>query len=102
MKIPLSVAECPNCCGVLWLEIEETEMDGTPTEFGIQVSCYDERCTGIADQYPYVYWLPITVKVYEWAKDHARIAPDRSGDVVATEEYDRRRLMEWEQWAKAG
>lgn len=72
--------KCPYCGSKdLWLEVTEWEADtGAPTEAGCMVSCGNEENTEISHYFmPYVYWLPLTVKVYAWAKDNIAVGLSR-------------------------
>lgn len=79
-KLP-NYFKCPYCDSKdLWLEVTEWETDtGIPTEAGCMVSCGNEDEEDGPDHYymPYVYWLPLTVRVYAWAKDNIAIGPSR-------------------------
>lgn len=80
--VPRHVALCPHCGkdGELWLEVDEWEDGGVPTEAGCHVSCAKEteRRDDIHWQMPYVYWLPLEDTVYRWAAEHVRIVPDEA------------------------
>ena len=80
--VPREVALCPHCKkdGELWLEVDEWEDDGTPTEAGCHVSCTKETAyrDDVHWQMPYVYWLPLGHTVYQWAVEHIRIMPDEA------------------------
>lgn len=69
--------KCPYCGSRdLWLEVTEWEADtGIPTEAGCMVSCgQEENESGPGHYYePYVWWLPITMQVYQWARQHIAI-----------------------------
>lgn len=68
LDIPRSVAVCPYCQGDLSFEVEEWDAaTGVPTETGVMVSCTNERDPQINHfDMPYVYWLPMTMQVYDW------------------------------------
>lgn len=87
--IPRTVASCPHCPGALHLEVDEWQNDGTPTEAGVHVSCDGETddANDAHWQMPYVYWMPLEMKVYEWARVHIR--------VTETEEEMRAKLADW-------
>jgi hypothetical protein len=72
---------CPYCDEYkLYLEFDETEMDGTPTDFGVHVHCkneldvddpnYDPRDHAYE---PYIHWLPVEARAYKWACQNIRI-----------------------------
>lgn len=90
--IPRRVAICPHCRanGKLYLEVDEWEEDGTPTEAGVHVSCDGETDdpNDVHYQMPYVYWMPMEHIVYKWAAKHVR--------VTETEEETRARLADFE------
>lgn len=87
--IPRRVAICPHCRGKLMLEVDEWEMDGTPTEAGAHVSCANETDdpNDVHYQMPYVYWMPMEGIVYRWAVKHIR--------VTESEGETRARLSDW-------
>lgn len=89
--IPPTVAICPHCGadGKLYLEVEEWEEDGTPTEIGCHVSCENETMKRDDPHWrePYVTLLPLEYTVYLWAVKHVR--------VTETEEEERERLRAW-------
>ena len=89
--IPRRVALCPHCRGdgILHLEVDEWEEDGTPTEAGVHVSCVNETddTDDIHYHMPYVYWLPLEDIVYRWARVHVR--------VTESEAEARQRLADW-------
>lgn len=67
-QIPSEIAVCPYCGGRLWFEVDEWDAETrVPTEAGVHVSCEDED-EPEPDHYqmPYVYWMPLTARVYRW------------------------------------
>ncbi len=78
IKVPLAVARCPTCGRRVWLEVEEWEErpDGTgiPTSGGVIAHCTRSYHEGAEEtRHPYIYWLPVREKVYEWARAHVRV-----------------------------
>lgn len=80
MKVPRDIATCPTCNGTLWLDIEVWEDEtGVPLEEGCAVTCTRSQHSGTMEtQMPYIYWLPINVKVAAWARQNVRIAKNGS------------------------
>jgi hypothetical protein len=106
LNIPKDIARCPTCNRGLFLEVNEWEDDtGIPTEEGTKPMCPVFHRNSEADRLPYVYWLPIEVKVYAWARDHVRVFwTGKETVLLPQEEYDGRtdaaKLAAWEAWAK--
>jgi hypothetical protein len=105
--VPRTVATCPTCNRTLFLEVDEWEDEtGAPTEGGCKPQCMKLHPDAIETQMPYVYWLPLEVKVYRWAVDHVRVlwVEGKGSELVTPEEYAQRRdavaLADWEAWAK--
>lgn len=80
--IPRRVALCPHCRGggKLHLEVDEWEEGGVPTEADCHVSCENETDdeNDIHYQMPYVYWMPLEMVVYKWAKKHVRVTETKA------------------------
>ena len=69
-------AQCPYCGNnSLYIEFDEWEQDGTPTETGTHVRCKHEDWSNPHDHsdMPYVYWMPVQVRAARWAARHVRI-----------------------------
>jgi len=67
---------CPYCAQrTLYLEFDESDADGVPTETGTHVRCTNEDEDDPRDHtdVPYVYWLPVQVRAARWAAMHVRI-----------------------------
>lgn len=72
---------CPYCDEhKLYLEFDETEEDGTPTDLGVHVHCQNELDVDDPNydprdhsDMPYVNWLPVQKRAAEWAITHIRI-----------------------------
>lgn len=79
---------CPYCGHkTLYLEFDEWDEDGVPTELGVHVHCTneDESDPYVHSNMPYVYWLPVQVRAHKWCLDEIRI--------VLSD--DRQRLADW-------
>lgn len=89
IKIPPTVAVCPKCGAEVVLELEAWEQldDGTwaASDDGLHVNCITEPDIDSDDweewhdwhwDMPYVYWLPIQMKVYRWLRRHYRFQVD--------------------------
>ena len=79
---------CPYCGHkTLYLEFDEWNEDGTPTEAGVHVHCTNEDDTDPRDHVdmPYVYWLPVEARAYEWCQNEVRIVWND----------DRKRVADW-------
>jgi len=79
---------CPHCDEqTLYIEFDEWEEGGVPTEAGVHVHCKNETYEhhDRHDYMPYVYFLPIEIRAYQWAVANIRIA----------ENDDRERLADW-------
>lgn len=91
-QIPVSVAVCPYCGEHLSFEVDEWETDtGVPTEAGVHVSCVNQDDAEIDHyQMPYVYWLPVDRRVYQWLIATGYTVPPH------TPEQERAMLFAWE------
>lgn len=60
---------------MLYLEFDETDEGGVPTEMGTHVHCRNENESDPRDHcdMPYVYWLPISQRAARWAAANVRI-----------------------------
>lgn len=78
-SVPREVAICPHCGGNLHLEVIEWEVEtGTPTEGGCYVSCVKEKDVDpLHERSPYIYMLPVAMRVYAWAKRNVVVGPSR-------------------------
>lgn len=84
---------CPYCDEYkLYLEFDETELNGTPTGTGTHVHCKNELDVSDPNynpndhsDMPYVYWLPVQRRAADWAAANVR--------VVWVD--DRQRLADW-------
>jgi hypothetical protein len=75
VKIPPAVSRCPDCFGVLRVEITEWEPEsGEITEAGFEVYCENDELRPDAHQQRFADWHPIENKVYQWLLDNVRIA----------------------------
>jgi hypothetical protein len=77
---------CPHCQTFpIYVEFDEWNEDGTPTEAGTHVSCTNED----DDHWslPYVTLLPLEVRAHQWAEKNVRI--------VESESKIRERLRQW-------
>lgn len=99
IDIPSHIATCPHCRSspYLWVDAWDAETR-QPLPFGAYVDCvarddaegelfdlgYDEsaaamECRAVLsrhDRYPYIYWLPLEVKVWEAFAQHCRVDGD--------------------------
>ncbi len=105
LDIPADVAVCPYCGAALYLEVEEWDAETRqPTEAGAYIHCerleeLEARAIGMRrgarradalnawykaeaqhEQMPYVYWLPVQVKVYRLFAQHCRVLDEPNGD----------------------
>ncbi len=84
-EIPGYKFKCPKCGDLLTLEIDEWEQlaDGTwqISEGGLQLSCASEPMIGSKKwndwfnwhfDMPYVYWLPLQMRVLQWLNENYR------------------------------
>ena len=88
MSIDYPAELCPYCkCKTLYLEFDEWDEAGTPTEWGTHVHCTNEDESDPHDHVdmPYVYWLPVQVRAAHWAAE----------EVCIVETDDRQRLADW-------
>lgn len=88
MLIDYPAELCPYCgCKTLYLEFDEWDESGTPTEAGTHVHCTNEDESNPRDHVdmPYVYWLPVQVRAARWA----------AGEVGIVLTDDRQRLADW-------
>lgn len=86
--VDYDAAPCPYCGErTLYLEFDEWESDGTPTEAGTHTHCKNEDEDDPRDHadMPYAYWLPVDVRAARWARKNIRIV----------EHDDRKRLADW-------
>ena len=88
IKLPADLAVCPKCgAAVIIEEITEWEQteDGTwqAGESGVSINCVTEPDDLGSDEWdewfrwhwedmPYVYWLPLSMKVYKWLSENYR------------------------------
>ena len=64
---------CPECDRkTLYVEFDEWEKSGAPTEIGTHVSCMHDE-DGAHWNMPYVTLLPLEDRVYRWAAKRYRI-----------------------------
>lgn len=76
--LPRDVAVCPECGGVIQVEVNEVEQDADgswyPNSAGLYMSCWDDENNlenkVIHYQMPYIDWLPLELKVLRWLKDN--------------------------------
>jgi hypothetical protein len=72
IKLPPSIAQCPECDGDVLLEIDEWEtVTGIPTSAGCTYRCANEDDGHY--RMPYVDWLPVERIWYAWIADHVRV-----------------------------
>jgi hypothetical protein len=86
--IDYTAEPCPYCGDrALYLEFDEWDADGTPTEAGTHAHCKNENEDDPRDHadMPYVYWLPIDIRAAHWARENVRVV----------EQDDRERLADW-------
>ena len=93
LEVPKDIAVCPYCRAAISMDVDEWDAEtGAPTEAGVHLWCtavsvddWDEvdRHTRM----PYVYWLPVGVRVYQAFARYCRvdgdelIAPELAEDV---------------------
>jgi hypothetical protein len=79
IKLPPSIAWCPECDGDVLLKIDEWETaTGIPTPVGCTYRCAQED--DVHYRMPYVDWLPREQVWYTWIVDHVRVQ-ERRGQV---------------------
>ncbi len=79
---------CPYCgAGALYLEFDEADQGGAPTEAGTHVHCKFEKEDDPRDHctMPYVHWLPIQTRAAAWAAKNVQIVW----------EDERQKLADW-------
>lgn len=78
---------CPECSApALYVEFDEWDNDGVPTESGTHVSCENEETTPHWAM-PYVDLMPLEIRAYRWAV--------RSVRIVESEAKVQERLRQW-------
>ena len=81
IDIPAAVAICPECGGLITVEVYETEQDDETGNWmlselgsGVHVTCVDDDETPHYNM-PYVDWLPIEPKIIKWINSHYDFNP---------------------------
>jgi hypothetical protein len=78
---------CPECSApALYVEFDEWDDDGVPTELGTHVSCENEEVLPHWDM-PYVDLMPLEERAHRWAARNVRI--------VESEAKTQARLRAW-------
>lgn len=85
VKIPSSVATCPECWSQLLAEVVEYEnLTGHVTEGGMYIKCdnaYDpaENPKGLYHELNFDDWDGIIIKVWNWVWDNVRVIDEKIG-----------------------
>jgi hypothetical protein len=80
IKIPESVAMCPECGASVYADIFEVGLDDGATEWtvagdgsGMHLQCEDEDDNHYGS--PYIDWMPLDAPVARWLNDNYDFAP---------------------------
>ncbi len=87
--VDYTIERCPHCDEqTLYIEFDEYDAEtGEPTEAGVHVHCKNESDAqhNRHDYMPYVYWMPLEMRAYQWCIKH----------VLIVDYDDRQRLADW-------